>query len=131
MRAIQIFVAAAVCSAALVTDRAQLARADVPQKTLRIAVDEINTLDPLFTSLAIENFLATLVFDPLVTTYPDGTTVPRLASIVPTLANGGISSDGKTITYHLRHGVRFHDGVAMTSADVLFTQAAILNPRNN
>jgi peptide/nickel transport system substrate-binding protein len=41
--------------------------------------------------------------------------VPLLASQVPSQANGGIARDGATITYHLRRGVRFADGVELTS----------------
>ena len=36
------------------------------------------------------------------------------------IANGGISSDGVMITYHLHHGVRWQDG-RLTAADVAFT----------
>jgi peptide/nickel transport system substrate-binding protein len=57
--------------------------------------------------------------------------VPELATEVPTLANGGISRDGLTITYHLRRGVRWQDGAPFTAADVVFTTHAILNPANN
>jgi peptide/nickel transport system substrate-binding protein len=57
--------------------------------------------------------------------------VPEIATEVPTLANGGISPDGKTITYHLRHGVRWQDGAPLTSRDIVFTYQAIMNPRNN
>jgi len=49
---------------------------------------------------------------------------------VPTLANGGISADGRTITYRLRHGVRWQDGAPLGSADVAFTIRAVNNPRN-
>jgi len=107
------------------------ASAQEHQKVLRIGLSEINTLDPLFTTQSVENLLVPLVFDPLVANFPDGTMVPRLAAVVPTTANGGISADGKTITYRLRRNVRFHDGAPFTSADVVFTQQAILNPRNN
>ena len=47
------------------------------------------------------------------------------------MQNGGISKDGLTITYHLRHGVRWHDGAPFDSGDVKFTWQAIMNPRNN
>jgi peptide/nickel transport system substrate-binding protein len=56
--------------------------------------------------------------------------VPVLIARLPSRANGDISPDGRTIVYHLRHGVRFADGVELTSADVAFTFRAILDPRN-
>jgi peptide/nickel transport system substrate-binding protein len=56
--------------------------------------------------------------------------VPDVATAVPTLRNGGIAPDGRTLTYHLRHGVRWQDGAPLTSADVAFTARAIANPRN-
>ncbi len=54
--------------------------------------------------------------------------MPILAAIVPTLENGGISRDGLTITYHLRHNVRWQDGAPFTSHDVSFSYRAIMNP---
>lgn len=57
--------------------------------------------------------------------------VPMLAAEVPTLANGGISKDGLTVTYHLRRNVRWQDGVPFTSRDVKFSYEALMNPANN
>jgi peptide/nickel transport system substrate-binding protein len=57
--------------------------------------------------------------------------VPELATEVPTLANGGISRDGLSITYHLRKGVLWQDGAPFSADDVIFTWQAINNPRNN
>ena len=57
--------------------------------------------------------------------------VPEIATEVPTLANGGISADFKTITYHMRQGVKWQDGVPLTSKDIVFTYRAIMNPKNN
>ena len=39
-----------------------------------------------------------------------GQTIPEVAAAVPTIADGGISPDQRTITYHLRRGVRWQDG---------------------
>jgi peptide/nickel transport system substrate-binding protein len=39
-----------------------------------------------------------------------------------------ISSDGKTYTFHLRQGVKFHNGRELTSTDVKYTYERIINP---
>jgi peptide/nickel transport system substrate-binding protein len=57
--------------------------------------------------------------------------VPELATDVPTLKNGGITKDGLTITYHLRKGVRWHDGAPFSADDVVFTWQQVMNSRNN
>jgi len=40
-----------------------------------------------------------------------------------------ISEDGRTITFHLREGVTWHDGQPFTSADVLFTYQLYIDPK--
>lgn len=90
----------------------------------------IYTLDPLiaFGQRLID--LTQLYTQPLVSISPENRAIPILCEQVPDVANGGISRDGLTITYHLRRGVRFADGVAFTSRDVAFTYRAILDRRN-
>jgi len=39
-----------------------------------------------------------------------------------------ISPDGKVYTYHLRHGLQWHDGQPLTAADVTWTIALYTNP---
>ena len=46
------------------------------------------------------------------------------------LAESWSAPDPLTYVFHLRHGVRFHDGTPLTSADVKATLAFILNPAN-
>ena len=100
--------------------------------TLRIGTNySPNSLNPILETITIETLIEKMVFDTLVYPLPDGTIEPDLANVVPTQANGGISPDGRTITYHLRRGVRWHDGQPFTSADVAFTQRATLDPANN
>jgi peptide/nickel transport system substrate-binding protein len=60
-----------------------------------------------------------------------GEPTPELATAIPTTANGGISSDGKTITYRLRRGVVWSDGVPFNADDVVFSTNVVLNPANN
>lgn len=100
--------------------------------TLRLAISsEPHSLDPLFEQGIPDNDVVRLMFDPLVASDAAGNPVPALAAVVPTAANGGVSADGLTITYHLRHGVRWHDGAPFTSRDVLFSTHAVLDARNN
>jgi ABC-type transport system substrate-binding protein len=47
--------------------------------------------------------------------------VPIIAESIPTLANGGISSDYMTYTFHIRQNLRFSDGTAVTPWDVKYS----------
>lgn len=106
--------------------------AAVDTHNLRIAVNITPTqLNPILAQNTIESFIDGLMFDELVTLNAKHQEVPDLAAVVPTRANGGISRNGLTITYHLRHGVTWSDGAPFTSRDVKFTWQAIMNPANN
>ncbi len=71
-----------------------------------------------------------LVVQTLVGLSRENRVVPVLVTRVPSRSNGDVSRDGRTIVYHLKHGVRFADGQALSSADVAFTFRAIMDPRN-
>ena len=47
--------------------------------------------------------------------------LPNLVSEIPSLENGGISEDGRTITLKLRDDIVWSDGTPITSADFKFT----------
>jgi peptide/nickel transport system substrate-binding protein len=92
-----------------------------------------NTLNPLFLhqdAASVEQQVARLAFEPFIDLDGAGHAHPELLADIPTLANGGLSADGRTIVYHLRPGVTWSDGVPVTSDDVLFTLHAILDPHN-
>ncbi len=100
--------------------------------TLRYAdVEEPIGLNPLLRLQAVGTDFDMFIFGLFFNTDDKLQYVPELATEVPTLANGGISRDGLTITYHLRHGVKWQDGAPFTSHDVVFTVNAINNPKNN
>ncbi len=64
---------------------------------------------------------STPVLEPLAAMGPDGKPVPRLAAEVPTVDNGGVSKDLKTVTWKLKQGVKWSDGSDFTADDVVFT----------
>ncbi len=71
-----------------------------------------------------------LLFQYLVKYDDRGRLIGDAATEVPTPQNGGISRDGLTITYHLRRGLRFADGVALTARDCVYSIDAINDPAN-
>lgn len=93
--------------------------------------EDPHSLNPILAQSDDERQIAHLAFDMLLDVDPNGRQIPALARDVPTNANGGVSVDGRTITYHLRRGVYWQDGVAFTSRDVRFTWQAIVEPRND
>jgi peptide/nickel transport system substrate-binding protein len=94
-------------------------------------VGDLDSLNPLMLSGADSESIGPLVFSYLVTVDSRGVLAPDLAQAVPSVTNGGISRDGKTIVYRLRKGVRWQDGAPLTSRDVAFTYRQVMNPRNN
>jgi peptide/nickel transport system substrate-binding protein len=64
-----------------------------------------------------------LLFDPLIERDGDG-------HLVPALATGWERVAPTTWRFTLRHGVRFHDGTALTAADAAATIAFLLDPAN-
>ncbi|MDE2483167.1 MAG: peptide ABC transporter substrate-binding protein [bacterium] len=98
---------------------------------LRIAdIAEPDSLNPYLSQMDISYDLSSLVYSYLLVSDDRGRLVGDLATEVPTLRNGGISADGRTYTYHLRHGVRWHDGAAFTARDVVASWRAVVAPQN-
>ncbi|BBE29990.1 peptide ABC transporter substrate-binding protein [Tepiditoga spiralis] len=47
--------------------------------------------------------------------------LPRLSTEVPSVDNGYLKDDGKTYVFHIRKGVKFHNGNDLTPSDVEYT----------
>jgi ABC-type transport system substrate-binding protein len=90
-----------------------------PAASVRFAIAaDPQTLDPLFAHAdanSVEQQVARLAFEPFIDIDQRGRPVPVLLDRIPTVANGGVSRDGRTIVYHLRRGVTWQDGVPVTA----------------
>src|SRR5699024_8888723 len=71
------------------------------------------TIDPLISTATVSRDVALQIFEPLVTINENLQPEPMLAESYET------SEDGKTITFELREGVKFHNGEEMTAEDVV------------
>lgn len=87
------------------------------QTTLSVGMQlEPPMLDPTGgAAAAIDEVVYSNVFEGLTRFAADGAVIPGLAE------SWDISEDGTTYTFHLRDGVTFHDGAAMTAEDVVFS----------
>lgn len=79
-----------------------------------------DTLNPYQTALAVSQEVQNGMFENLFMYDQKARLVPQLARELPTVANGGIKNDGKTIVVHLKKGLRWSNGAELTSADVKF-----------
>ena len=100
--------------------------------TLRVAdIEEPDTLNPYISTVITSIDLSLLWGSYFFNVDNHGQFVPEVATVVPTLQNGGVSKDGLTLTYHLRKDIKWQDGVPLTSKDVVFTWHAIMYEKSN
>lgn len=85
-------------------------------------IGTVKNLNPALPESSAASDINRLIFSGLVRHTPDRQVEGDLAT------SWDISPDGKTYTFYLRPGVKWHDGVPFTSRDVLFTLVAIQNP---
>ncbi|HLW46951.1 MAG TPA: peptide ABC transporter substrate-binding protein [bacterium] len=78
-------------------------------------------LNPHLTGSNQDLQAARLCLEPLLTVDAAGVFTPVLATVVPSRTNGGLSADGRSVTYRLKRAVRWADGQPFTARDVIFT----------
>jgi peptide/nickel transport system substrate-binding protein len=88
------------------------------------AAKDMISPDPYRTNDADSSYVYQLLFDPLVIIAPDGRPRPMLAE------RWDVSPDGLTYTFHLRKGVKFHNGDELTADDVVFSLRRAFDPAN-
>lgn len=77
-----------------------------------------------------DSLAASLITEPLLSYAQDGTLLPTLVSEVPSVQNGGVSQDLKTVTFKLLPNVKWSDGQPFTADDVVFTWQWIMDKSN-
>ena len=87
-----------------------------------------STMNPYLSGIAKEVEAASLVLEPLARFDETGALVPWLAESIPTVENGGVSADLRTITWKLRDGLKWSDGTDVTSQDAIFTWQYCTHP---
>ena len=69
-----------------------------------------------------------ITLEPLASFDEDSELVPFLAEEIPSLENGGVVEDGKSVTWRLKQGINWSDDTPFTAEDVVFTYQFLTNP---
>ncbi|WP_089177386.1 peptide ABC transporter substrate-binding protein [Bosea sp. AS-1] len=85
-------------------------------------------LNPHFASGTKDQIASRVFYEPLAGWDKEGNLIPQLAAETPTRENGGLSADGKTVTWKLKQGVKWHDGKPFTADDVVFNWEYAADP---
>jgi peptide/nickel transport system substrate-binding protein len=85
---------------------------------------DFSTMDPAKSTSLTDEELYNNIYDPMVKLTPDGKFIPGLAT------KWTISEDGKTYTFELRKGVKFHDGTDFNAEAVMYNWSWIRDKAN-
>ncbi|MEM6434550.1 MAG: peptide ABC transporter substrate-binding protein [Cyanobacteria bacterium P01_D01_bin.115] len=112
------------------TDAVTVTPATRDRTTLRLLYSQVPlTLNPHLAT-GIQDFEAgRIVYEPLATTNERGELVPILAAAIPTVEDGSVAADGKSVTWQLQPNVQWADGEPLTAEDVAFTFDFVSNPQ--
>lgn len=88
----------------------------------------VSILNPFLSGGNKDVHAASLVIEPLAKFDDQGNIVPTLVDEIPTVENGGVSKDLKSITWKLKPGILWSDGTAFTAHDVVFTAGYCMAP---
>ncbi len=99
--------------------------------TLKIIQWQAPTMLSPHAAVGVKDFLgACLVLEPLMQYLPDATIIPTLVKEVPSVENGLLAKDLKSVTYNLLEGVTWSDGEPFTANDVVFTWKWVMDKAN-
>src|SRR6185503_13338572 len=69
-----------------------------------------------------------IFYEPLAAFDPDGSLIPVLAAELPSVQNGSVAKDGRSVTWKLKKNVAWHDGKPFTADDVVFNWEYAADP---
>jgi peptide/nickel transport system substrate-binding protein len=69
-----------------------------------------------------------IFYEPLAVWDPEGNLVPVLAAEIPSVQNGAVTRDGKSVTWKLKKNVQWHDGKPLTADDLVFNWEYAADP---
>lgn len=113
-------------------NKTQIIEAASPDKNPKTATNRKDTLivgmqapkgnfNPLTSTSISDQYVFSLIFDPLVTHNEKG-------EFIPNIGEWTVSKDGLKYTFKLKDGVKFSDGSPLTAEDVAFTVTATCDP---
>jgi peptide/nickel transport system substrate-binding protein len=85
-------------------------------------------LNPHFAAGTTNQDSSRVFYESLAGWAADGTLHPILAAEIPSLENGGLAQDGRSVTWKLKRGVKWHDGQDFSADDVVFNWEYARNP---
>jgi peptide/nickel transport system substrate-binding protein len=91
--------------------------------------EEPSSLIPNGSSETFSDLVDTTIYTPLFLGNVKGQFTPGLVTELPTTANGGISTDLRTWTFHLKPGLKWSDGQPLDARDVDFSWRVWVNPK--
>ena len=87
--------------------------------------NDVSNLDPMLSGLFVDRNIHYAMYDSLVRVDVKGNIIPWLAEKWTT------SSDGKTVTFNLRQGVKYHDGSVFDAASVKWNIERYINTKGS
>src|SRR6266568_418322 len=91
--------------------------------------EEADSLIPNGSVETFANLVDNTIYAPLFLGNAKGQITPGIVTELPSTANGGISADLKTWTFHLKSGLKWSDGQPLDARDVDFTWKTWTNPK--
>jgi len=91
--------------------------------------EEPSSLLPNVPSETFADMVDQSIYAPVFVGDSSGNITPGIATVIPTIANGGVTADSKTWTFHLRPNLKWSDGQPLDARDVDFTWKLWVNPK--